>query len=532
MFLLSGCAGLPDGQVHQVESMPYRLIQQAELIKTKHSYFDNLKNNSEWEFIKPYLENEKWSKFLVKSENEYKTAQEIYTLKLLPMLERDDPEETSAFAVLIVKFNSHIKSSSSAAMNIEKRIAFLLKTRNTAPAIHKQVNSEYSKIKNIQLELTNKARQAYNDYPKKQEDIISRIDKLNDFVNQAETSKNKVTNEFVKRDAANYAILGDESVNVSRSLKTISDYQNTTGIKLDQLYKSYTKVLADQRIEYFVVVGRANWCEGEYCGEGSSRNYPPSQVDDKVYEYFDTSNLNTIATMRPGWSSINFKLSIPEAKWNALGIEKQWMWPRGDNYADYWINKLYVNTYHKYIEIVNDKMTEGTWVKVDETSFWKDYDNLGMAILTKPYGLYEDDALSEAQPVGIANIATPVMKNGVPTGSNQYGEWRHSNGSSFWYYYGMYSMFGHIGGSRRYGYNDWSSYNSRTRGKAYYGRNNEYGTYGSSTYSNTRYQNSDYAKRNPGEVRASKTGNSSRSKTSIRGAGSSSRSRGAAGGGK
>lgn len=532
MFVLNGCAGLPDGQVHKVESMTYTIKQQAEFLDARKQYFDTLNKHAEWEFIKPYLESEKWSDYLVLAHKEYNAAKNTYTNELLPMLDRDDPEETSAFTLLIIQFNSQIESSTNHAMRIEKRIEFLLKTRDNVPAIYTHANDEYSQIKTIQKMLIQKAEQAYTDYPNKKDDIKKRIEILNELVNQASESRSHITQQFAKKRDANYAVFGDESIKISQLLIKSIDYQKQTNTKLDQLYRSYTKVLADQRIEYFIVVGRANWCESDYCGGGSSRSYPPSQVDDKVYEYFDTLRIDTIATMRSSWGSLNFELAIPQAQWNALGIEKQWRWPRGDNYADYWIEKSYTHTYHKYIEIVNDKMTEGEWVKVDEVSFWNDYDNLGMAILTKPYGFYESDSITDAQPAGIANIATPIMSNGVPTGSNQYGEWRHSNGSSFWYYYGMYRMFGGLGHSRRYSYGDWSSYNNRARGKPYYGRNQGYGTYGAYTYNNSRYQNSDYAKRNPGEVRSSKSDRSSKTNSSIRGAGASTRSRGAAGGGK
>ncbi|MCK5334564.1 MAG: hypothetical protein KAQ67_00300, partial [Gammaproteobacteria bacterium] len=255
----------------------------------------------------------------------------------------------------------------------------------------------------------------------------------------------------------------------------------------------------------------------------------------KMFEYFDGLKTDVIAKMSTSWGREKFTINISNAAWNALRIDKRWNWSRGDDYAEYWVERTYASTYHRYIEVVNDRMTKGQWVRVKEDDFWKQYSNLGMAILTKPYGSYEEDALKDAQPVGMATIAKPELRNGVATGRNQYGEWRQENGRSFWHYYGMYSLFSSLTGRSRYYYDDYYGYSRHSRGSPYYGRRNEYGTWGSATYNNRRYQDSDFATRNPAEVKAARSGksrSSSRVSSSVRGAGASSRSRGPAGGGK
>jgi hypothetical protein len=134
-------------------------------------------------------------------------------------------------------------------------------------------------------------------------------------------------------------------------------------------------------------------------------------------------------------------------------------------------------------------------------------------------------------PVGMAMIAEPTLVDGVATGANQYGEWRQEGGNSFWHYYGMYRLMGDFIGPGAYGYNDWSGY--RTRGNAaYYGADKQYGTYGSNTYTNPRYQNSAFASRNPDALAQAYTGRAGGAQASIRGAGPASRSQGPSGGGK
>jgi len=152
-----------------------------------------------------------------------------------------------------------------------------------------------------------------------------------------------------------------------------------------------------------------------------------------------------------------------------------------------------------------------------------------VAQLSKPYGLYEEEAIKSAAPPGMEQIAKPTMVNGKPTGSNQYGEWRQdSSGHSFWYYYGMYSLARSLLGS--HSYNDWNHYSNRDRNSDYYGSGSRYGTYGSSTYNNSRYKQSTYARQNPGVKTAG--GRNKMQTASVRSSGAKSRGRGPSGSGK
>ena len=532
---LSGCSGLPDLLMHEFKLMPKRITDNEALIKTKKEAFDKLSGHSEWKFFSPYSDSEKWlDKFNVANDENSK-AKKLYDTKIVPMADRNEPEEAQAFSKLIEQFNKHLTASSAAANYAEKRIDFLITTRNTADEKYKKASGQYTNNLSLQRRFTSKANAAAKKYPNKKDDLAKRVSGLDALVNENSDSYRTLKTEYQKNTSTNYARFGDAAVALNKISEKITNYENEHSAKVDELYRSYVKVLADQRVDYYVVIGRATWCEGDFCGSGSEARFPAVKVDAKIFEYFDSLTLSSIAKYRQSWrGNDQFTLNIPQDKWNALRLNYKSGKPNGHDYGEFWVDKTYTKTYHKYIEIVNDKMIEKDWQPVSEDYFWSRYENLGMSILTKPYGFYEEDSLKEAQPVGMAMVAKPVVRNGVAKGSNQYGEWRHSNGNSFWYYYGAYRLFGALAGPRRYSYNDWNSYSGRRSGAAYYGRNNDYGTYGSRTYSNSRYRNSSYATRNPGEVRSAASGKSrsSRSNPSVRGAGSSSRSRGPSGGGK
>jgi len=527
---LSACSSLPEHLLNQVERMPAVMSQHQALIEQEKNKFDGFSADKEWGYIRPYLEKEKWAEYFNRAANELSAARSYFESDVLSLAEKNDPQDATRLTVNIVLFNEKIAASLASAQHAAKRADFLIRVRDTAAAIHKNALLEFSALKKARTELTAKAEKAIAKYAHKKSDINKRLDELELIVNKGAVSVRQLVDEFKKKDNVDFALFGDASVALSDTLQQVLEYQNKTAEKLDELYRSYTKVLADQKIQYFIDIGRASWCEGEYCGNGRTKVYPSVQVDKNVFKYFDELNQDLIASYR--WNRLSLK--IPGEIWQALRINEKWNWSRGDSHADYWVQKTYTKTFHKYVEIVNDKMSEGEWLAVDEDSFWQQFDNLGMSILTKPYGYYEEDSLKDAQPVGMAAIAKPTVVNGVATGSNQYGSWQQGNGGSFWQYYGMYRMFGDLmGPSRRYYYNDWSGYNNNRSG-SYYGRNNEYGTWGSGTYNNSRYRNSGYARSNPDDVGRARSGKTAgyRSAASVRGAGASSRSRGPAGGGK
>ncbi len=132
---------------------------------------------------------------------------------------------------------------------------------------------------------------------------------------------------------------------------------------------------------------------------------------------------------------------------------------------------------------------------------------LGMAILAKPYGVFESDQLKEAAPPGMAYV-----------GNSQYGEWKKDNsGNQFWSWYGKYALFSSLFffPPSYYGYNSWNRWNTGYRhNKPYFGTtktgSQKFGTSGSYIKKSPRFQSSTFAKSGGLKTRA----------TSVRGAAS------------
>lgn len=123
--------------------------------------------------------------------------------------------------------------------------------------------------------------------------------------------------------------------------------------------------------------------------------------------------------------------------------------------------------------IANDIKIESTdWNEVSPIVFEDHQNDLGMTILSKENGVLDKNT-------------APAGANGY-VGNERYGHWQtHSNGSSFWSFYGRYRLMSDLFYGPRYGYggyygygrNDWNNYRRNYRGsKDYYGQNKQYGT--------------------------------------------------------
>jgi hypothetical protein len=139
----------------------------------------------------------------------------------------------------------------------------------------------------------------------------------------------------------------------------------------------------------------------------------------------------------------------------------------------------------------NGKTTETDWIQVDESVYNADLDFLGMAILAKPYGVFEKDRIVQPSPPGMAYVGNP-----------KYGEWKKDDtGNRFWSWYGKYAFFSSLFFSRPhpYYYNSWNNWRHNYRNsRPYYGKDRNgarrFGTFGTFVRRSPRFQNSAFAK--------------------------------------
>lgn len=189
--------------------------------------------------------------------------------------------------------------------------------------------------------------------------------------------------------------------------------------------------------------------------------------------------------------------------------------------------------YHQY-RIIEEtepgKPEERTtdWMRVSEQYFTQHQDDMGMTLASRG----EDGEL-------VKTVSPPGYNNYV--GNEKYGQWKtHSDGYSFWEFYGQYAFMSHMFNMftypvRRSYYDDYRG-NYYGRGRSYYGPTSSgsryYGTgsaYNRSTRPNSTWSQNRSSFKNRVNNRTTRSSSSSNTRTtrsSSRYRGSSSRSRG------
>lgn len=518
---------LPSEYVKQSADFQRAYKQQTFQLKKFEQDFKTLQSKEEWTFFKPYADREKWADTLSSARTELTAAEKINNDIIIPIIDRDHEDGIEALVKALIEGNKLVAASTTHSAYPSARSKLIFDARANKKVYFETAEIIEPAAEDITSRFFNSAEKSKTAYPKKTEDINGKVAGAQKILSTLRNQKSIISTEHASNDT-DFALYGDTYKALLEQEKSLKEYLDTNNTLLRQLDRNYVKVLSDQKVDYYVVIGRATWCEADGCGAGYSYTFPKAPVDADTFEFFDTLTISTIADK--GWGSLNY--NVPIARWDALNISAGKQWPSSHGYAEFWVDNTIADTYQKYTIIENGSAKESGWVSVSNTAFWKNEADLGMAIATKPLGFYESEVITSSEPVGMSMIATPTMVNGQATGSNQHGEWQQSNGNSFWHYYGMYSLFNAFMPSNRYSYNQWNGYNSASRNSSYYGRNNQYGTYGASTYSNPKYQNSAYSRRNPNVIRDVKSGKVSRMSRSVRGAGPSGRGKGPSGGGK
>ncbi|MCG8549791.1 MAG: hypothetical protein MI799_05240, partial [Desulfobacterales bacterium] len=258
---------------------------------------------------------------------------------------------------------------------------------------------------------------------------------------------------------------------------------------LDQLYRSYTKILEDMKVDYYASIYRESWDE-------NSEYYNPGifvyavQVSPVVFEVLSESDAESIADLTPGYTGMNLRITRGlESAFKGLNLDLTAGWPDSrHNAATFYLQSTQLKYFHKYLEEENGETSETGWEEVNASFYEQNLDNLGMAILSKPYGEFEPD--SQASPPGMAYVGNP-----------RYGEWKKDqSGNSFWSWYGRYAFFSHLFffPPHYYSYGSWNRWNTGYRyKKPYYGQTGTgytFGSRGSRMKNSPRYQNSTFSK--------------------------------------
>lgn len=517
--LVVGCGGLPDQLRQSAQALPAQIDSTRAEVQQLQQQFQQFKQRSEFAAYKPYAQKENWASAFDSARGLIQKAEGRYQDKIKPLVKKDEEKSAQLIRTNIRLTENTLKDALEAAKRPQRRRSFLDEARSNAAQWTQQARQRAQRADTLVAHLSEVADSVKADHGNKQKDIDSKVAQVGQRRDSIQARLEIVQTQLERHRAedqqADYAALGDGVRFIRERTQKLAEQTRKYQGMFDQLYRSYEKVLVDMRIDRWVQVGRSAWNDNNY-GE-QKYTYPRSEVPEETYQYLIEAAREgqlrdaTIAWLKPGFGGSELKLKIPQKHWDAIGIDYKRNWQGNNNEAQYWLHNWGGEFYHKYAVIENGEMQESDWQKVSSEFFWDHERDLGMAIVSKPYGQYEADKLTKSTPPGLAKV-----------GNEHYGEWqRDEDGDRFWSWYGRYHFYSSLLGGHRYRYGEWNRWHTDYRGnRPYYGkRGNQdarYGTWGTRTKSTTRYTRTTYGKRQGWGGR----------RTTVRGAGATVRGRG------
>ncbi|MDM8543001.1 hypothetical protein QUF90_18150 [Desulfococcaceae bacterium HSG9] len=509
-FIFVGISGgLPDDVKKEAGRKTEQITAARNNVDRQKAEYGKLKTADEFAFFAVYAKRERWDTHFDKAEKMLNEAEKNVTQgKVAAFLKENKKEKAGALWIEIKKVDRTIRKALQASKAPTQRMAKLKRVQKECPQLVNKASIELgeidSLINKLEIEFIPKAQK---EFPRRSDDISKRfipLKKMQQNSANALVGAQRELKRHTSEGNADYALLSSSTEFIKKYLDGLTKKDKAYRAEINELFQSYTKILTDMRMDYYVTAGRVSWDNGYDYPTEHNYIYPPSKIDDKSYAFF--------AKLKPDVTSA----SIPKKYWDKLKIKPRQNWYSGDTHAEYWIEDIFPKTYHKYLITQNGVQKNTSWVEVDEEDYYDAYDYLGMEIVSKPYGFFEKERAKEAAPPGMAFV-----------GDKRYGKWRtdSQSGEKFWYYYGVYSFLNR-GPSYYYYRNDWNRWQGTYRDrKPYYGGDKKtplYGTFGTDTRTNSRYMKTNFAKR----------GGFKTQRASVRGAGPGRRGGGPGGKGK
>lgn len=524
---ITGC-GLSKAKLADVKQVQDSITTTESRVKERATQFTEMQKSGDWEFLRPYAQKENWAQSLTEAQADVARAKELNQQQVVPIVTRNKSKEVRQLDEALARIRATLNAAAAKSKVPADRATVLLTARKEAPVIAEKAKTEAKEADGIIATLRATAEEFSTRYESKRADIAKRLEPIaasygagNNAYQQVAFQYNAVTSS----KEADYAALTDSAKVVTERLTQLKKDAPAFQKKLGELDESYTKILADMRIDNYVIVSRTSWDEDSDWPSEHEYNYPARKIeDDALFDYYDNLPEEALLATR-GWGG-GISVKIPQDKWDSLRIDPKENWPSSwDDMAEYSLDDALSKCYHRYTYVrngVKDKDTD--WEEVSCDTFEQDEDNLGMAILAKSMGEFEEERDTTPAPPGMAEVGNP-----------KYGQWKTdaSTGSSFWEFYGQYALMRDLLGGPVYrdDYDDWrTNYRRRT---PYYGDDDDddprWGT--ASSHTQSTYGGTTYAKRG-GLSAAASEARAERGNASVRGAGPATRGGGPGGGGK
>ena len=509
---LAGCYGLPRDVVELAESRAASIQAETERTDNLEKQYKNFTESAEFETVKRYAEREGWSADIAGARAKLRSADTVYRDEVLAIVERDAPEDASKLRTALQKIPALLAGARNSAQKWKVRSDFLAKVASQPGEVIEECEATLAAFKEAYPALDSRANAAKRSHTVRAEDIDRLTGPLRSLFESSSKAAASAVAEYGKIRSggdADLAVLGDSCEEVRTHWDEFRKSDPGVQARLAELDRSYSRTLMDMKVEYGLVIRRQSWDDRYDYPALHNIDFPIGNVDAATFEHLVEAR-GSLARISYGWLGTGLRMSygVDRDRWASLGIDPLQHWPRGDNAAEFWVEKADARYFHKYLVQENGKTTETDWTEVSEELFLSNVDNLGMDVESKPFGSFESEKLTHASPPGMAYVGNP-----------HYGRWgSDGSGGSVWNWFGPYLFYRTLFGSpMTYSRSNWNTWSRDYRGSRPY--------YGGST-SAPRWGSRSQTVRTSPKMRGStfaRGGGLRQASSSVRGAGPSSR---------
>ena len=491
---LAGCGGLPSDLRHRAENLPSAIESARSAIQKESKKFrDYLAGRDRLERA---VQGEDLERYFTESRRAIRKAAERRETELIPLLKENREEAAGKVGNLLTEIEGTLAGARETAAYPVKRLVAVQRVMENMKSVHEKAVEQGRRIDGMVEDLrVRHIEKAKEKFPDASDRIDTRTAPLFGLREQAEEARLVVKRVYEAHrtgKTADYPGFADSADLIAKNHDKAEEMVRQLEKDLEGLSQSYTKILSDMKVEYFVKIKREAW-------DNSSDYYRPyfaeyvRNVPADVYEEVTASNADEIAKLTTGFFGASLHNKIG-GLWDRLEIDPAEEWPGGRvDTAVFWFEDWYGKYFHKYIIVEGEEKTETDWEQVDEDTYADNIDYLGMALVTKPYGVFEDDAYKQAAPPGMGFVGNP-----------EYGKWdTNQEGERFWVWYGKYRLFSDLilgPATGMFLFSDWNRWNRHHRyQKPYFGKTTtgarKYGTRGTYVRRSTLFRNSSFARR-------------------------------------
>lgn len=494
LAFLTGCGqGLSDAVKIQAKGVKQDLESTTGFIESQKKKYERLSASSDFSDLAEYAVKEKWDTAFADAGTTLARARDVYEKGLNVTLKQNKPEDEAQALAQIKQVSGVVREARAQATAPFERASRIKAAMTDAPAMEKSARASaeaiLSKVQDLAQGPVAKAKETFPDSDAK---IAARFAPFAKMADDAKVDIEIVSAQYQAhtQGRADYAAFVTAADSIEQAKTKLSKEGPKFENDLDLLYQSYTKILEDMKIDYYVNIHRESWDDGsDYYNPGTF--VYTVQASPAVFQTLTESDAESIADIVPGFGGMNLRVTRGlESAFKSLNLDPVAGWPDSrHNAATFYLESIQLKYFHKYLREENGETSETGWEAVNASFYEQNLDNLGMAILSKPYGEFEPDL--QAAPPGMAYVGNP-----------KYGEWKKDeSGNSFWAWYGRYAFFSNLFffPSHYYSYGSWNRWRSDYRyKKPYYGDTGTggytFGSRGSSMKDSPRYQNSTFSR--------------------------------------